>query len=114
MTTYAVAHLREIDFGAAIIAYLERIDATLAPFGGHYIVHGGTKTVLEGTWPGDIVILAFPDRAAAEAWYASPAYQDILALRTDNSAGDVILIDGVEPGHRAIDLVPRQTPRQTR
>ena len=29
MTTYAVAHLREVDLGPAIIEYLQRIDATL-------------------------------------------------------------------------------------
>ena len=36
---------------------------------------------------------------AARAWYGSPAYQEILPLRTDHIEGDVILIDGVEPGH---------------
>ena len=105
MTTYAVAHLHAIDFGDAIIEYLQRIDATLEPFGGRYIVHGDRPTVLEGTWSGDLVILSFPARQSAEAWYASPAYQAILALRTDNSRGDVVLVDGVDESHRATDLL---------
>ena len=105
MTTYAVAHLRDIDFGDAIIEYLRRIDATLAPFEGRYIVHGSHPTVLEGTWPGDLVIISFPDRRRAEAWYRSPAYQAILALRTGNSEGDVVLVDGVEKDHCATDLL---------
>ena len=41
MTAYAVAHMRRVTMGPAIVEYLERIDATLAPFGGHFIVHGG-------------------------------------------------------------------------
>ena len=105
MTAYAIAHLRQVDFGPAIIEYLRRIDATLEPFGGRFVVHGATVEVLEGQWPGDIVIIAFPDLATARAWYASPAYQAILALRTDNSQGDVILVPGCAPDHRSTDLL---------
>lgn len=38
---YAIAYLRQVDFGEAIVDYLQRIDATLAPHGGHFLVHGG-------------------------------------------------------------------------
>lgn len=102
---YAVAHLRAVDFGPAIIDYLKKIDATLAPYGGRYVVHGSRPTVLEGAWPGDLVIIGFPDRESAEAWYASPAYRAILPLRTANSVGDVVLVDAVAEGHRATDLL---------
>jgi uncharacterized protein (DUF1330 family) len=40
MAGYAIAHLQDVTVGAAIVEYLQRIDATLAPFGGHFIVHG--------------------------------------------------------------------------
>jgi uncharacterized protein (DUF1330 family) len=36
-----------------IVEYLERIDATLAPSGGRFIVHGGDFESLEGSWPGN-------------------------------------------------------------
>ena len=39
--------------------------------------------------------MEFPDRHAADEWYRSPAYQEILRLRTDNTISDVILVDGV-------------------
>jgi len=106
LPAYAVAHLREIDFNAEIVDYLKRIDATLAPFGGRYIVHGVRATVLEGAWPGDLVVIAFPDRARAEAWYRSEAYQAIVGLRTGNSVADVILVDGVTEDHKATDILP--------
>ncbi|MGF1594100.1 MAG: DUF1330 domain-containing protein [Kiloniellaceae bacterium] len=105
MTAYAVADLHKVEMGPAIVEYLEKIDATLAPFGGRYIIHGGRKTVLEGAWPGDLIVIAFPDRAAAAAWYGSPAYQAIKRLRTDHSAGHVVLVDGVGTDHRATNVL---------
>ncbi len=105
MSAYGIAHLRSVDFGPGIIEYLQRIDATLEPYEGRFIVHGAKVEVLEGQWPGDIVVIAFPDLTAARAWYASPAYQAILALRTDNSHGDVILVPGCASDHRSTDLL---------
>jgi uncharacterized protein (DUF1330 family) len=105
MSAYGIAHLRSVDFGPAIIEYLQRIDATLEPYGGRFIVHGGKAEVMEGQWPGDIVVIAFPDLATARAWYASPAYRDILALRADHSVGDLILVDGCDDDHKATDLL---------
>ncbi|MFI7277692.1 DUF1330 domain-containing protein [Streptomyces sp. NPDC049879] len=104
---YAVALLRAAGPQEGVVRYLEGIDATLAPFGGRYLVHGDPPTVLEGEWPGDLVVIAFPDRARAEAWYASDAYREILPLRRSGVAGPVVLIDGVPPGHRATDILTR-------
>lgn len=100
---YAVAYLREVRFGPEIATYLERIDATLAPYGGRFLVHGGELTPMEGTWDGDLIVLEFPDREAATQWYASPSYQEILALRTENSDGIAAIVDGVPGGYRAVD-----------
>jgi uncharacterized protein (DUF1330 family) len=107
MSAYAVAHLRSVVMGPAIVEYLERIDATLASFGGRFLVHGSEAEVLEGSWPGNLIVIAFPDRGQARAWYRSAAYQEIVRLRTDNSEGDVILVDGVSAGHRATDILAR-------
>jgi hypothetical protein len=62
MSTYAVAHLRRVTLGPEISLYLETIDATLEPYGGRFLVHGGEVEVLEGTWPGHLIIIEFPDR----------------------------------------------------
>ena len=105
MTAYAVAHMRQVTMGPAIVEYLERIDATLAPFGGHFIVHGGDFELLEGSWPGNLIVIEFPDREQARAWYNSGAYQAIVTLRTDNSDSDVIMIDGVDRDHKATDVL---------
>ena len=55
--------------------------------------------VIEGAWPGSAIVLSFPDMTKAREWHRSPAYQNILHLRTDYLVGDVILIEGVAPDH---------------
>jgi hypothetical protein len=52
MTAYAVAHLRSVDFNASIAEYMTRIDATLEPYGGAFVVHRATPDVLEDEFPG--------------------------------------------------------------
>lgn len=106
MTSYAIAHLREVEFGADIVEYLRRIDATLEPFGGRFVVHGAQPEVVEGPFPGHLVVIGFPSREQARAWYDSPAYREILPLRTGSSDGVAVIVDGVGPGHRATDLLP--------
>lgn len=107
MTAYAIAHLRDVDLNAEIVDYIKRIDETLTPFGGHFLIHGMTPEVMEGPWEGDLVVIAFPDLAAARNWYASPAYQAILALRTDNSRSAAIILDGVPEGYKATDFLAK-------
>lgn len=110
MTAYAIARLTDVRLGAEITTYLEDFDATLAPFEGRYLVHGGPARVVEGEFAGDIVVLEFPDRARLDAWYASDAYRAILPLRTRNAVSHVVFVDGVEPGHRAADVLAAEEP----
>jgi len=105
MTAYAVGHLRHVTIGPDIVAYLERIDATLKPFDGYFIIHGGKPERMEGDWQGDLIVIAFPEMDAARAWYASPGYQAIVKLRTDNAVGETFLIEGVARNHRATDIL---------
>jgi uncharacterized protein (DUF1330 family) len=42
------------------------------------------------------VVIEFPSRAAAEAWYHGPEYQAILPHRLANSEGHIVLVDGFD------------------
>jgi uncharacterized protein (DUF1330 family) len=95
MAAYAMAHLHDPNPHPDVVEYIERIQATLDPFGGRFIVHGPRVEVYEGTWAGTVVIIEFPDLESARSWYASPAYQEILPLRTDHITGDALLFEGV-------------------
>jgi uncharacterized protein (DUF1330 family) len=80
---------------------MERIQSTLDPFGGRFLVHNAPLHVREGEWSKALVIIAFPDLDEARGWYDSEAYQELLPFRTDHMAGDVVLVDGVAPGYDA-------------
>src|SRR5690606_14675977 len=69
MKAYAMAHLRDVDFNDEIADYLRRIDATLEPFGGRFLVHGGRVHPLEGEFDAALVVLEFPTLDAARDWY---------------------------------------------
>ncbi|MGH3294681.1 MAG: DUF1330 domain-containing protein, partial [Trebonia sp.] len=48
-----MAHVHATDFGPAIVDYLRNVDATMRPFGGRFLVHGGPVHPVEGDWRGD-------------------------------------------------------------
>ena len=56
---------------------------------------GGAQEVLEGNCPDRHVIIEFPDRATALAWYGSDAYRRILPLALNSSERDIVLVDGI-------------------
>lgn len=105
MPAYAIANLSNVDLNAEVARYLATIDATLAPFEGRFLVHGKTPDVLEGRWADTTVVIAFPDLERAYGWYRSAAYQEILALRTENSDGAAIIVEGVDEDYRAASLL---------
>jgi uncharacterized protein (DUF1330 family) len=77
--------------------YLDQVEATVAPFGGKWLAMGPV-TVIEGVWPGAVVLMEFPNREQAENWYNSAAYQKILPLRLRNAISDIVLIDELPAG----------------
>lgn len=105
MSAYAIGHLEHVNMGPDIVRYLEQIDATLAPFSGRFLVHGDPIEVMEGTLQGDLIVIEFPDMTHARQWYASPAYREILPLRTNNARGTVFLVTGVADPHKATDIL---------
>ncbi|WP_406454118.1 DUF1330 domain-containing protein [Streptomyces sp. NBC_00876] len=102
MTAYVIAHLHPEGLpNEEVLSYIERIQSTMDPYGGRFLVHNTPVEIVEGDWPGALVIVGFPSVEAARAWYASPAYLELLPLRTRNMAGDVVLVEGVAPDYDA-------------
>jgi uncharacterized protein (DUF1330 family) len=99
MTAYAIAHLHNPAPHPEVAEYIERIQATLDPYGGRFLVHGTEHEVKEGHWDGAVVVIAFPGANEARAWWDSPAYREIAHLRTDHIDSDIIVVDGVPDGY---------------
>ncbi|MET0233504.1 MAG: DUF1330 domain-containing protein [Kibdelosporangium sp.] len=109
MTAYGLAHLRQPTgpLHSEVFEYMERIQATMDPFGARFLVHGAEVEVMEGVWPGSLVLIEFPSIEDAREWYNSPAYREILRLRADHLVGDLILVDGAGPDHDSAALAGR-------
>lgn len=102
---YGIAHLRPpAVLHEEVFEYLERIQATLDPHGGRFVVHGSPVEVMEGDWPGTLVVIEFPDLEAAHRWYDSAAYREILSMRADHIPGDLVLVEGCGPDHDSAAL----------
>ncbi|GAA2146342.1 DUF1330 domain-containing protein [Actinomadura napierensis] len=105
MTAYAIGLLTpQPPLHDEVFVYMERIQATMDPFGGRFITHGKTPEVHEGEFGGAVVILEFPDIDKARAWYDSPAYKEIIPLRADHIPSVIMLVDGVGADHDAAAL----------
>lgn len=76
--------------------YLRQVAPMIERCGGRYLTRVGNHKVLEGEWkPNRVVIIEFPDMTALNAWYHSPEYQPLIALRQSASADVLIAIEGV-------------------
>ena len=78
--------------------YKKLTPASLEPFGGRFIVRGGSTETLEGDWAtGRVVVIEFPSAAQAKAWWASDDYAPAKALRQATAHTRMLLVEGVTP-----------------
>ena len=77
--------------------YVANVPALIEKHGGVYRVRGGHSEVLEGGWtPSRLVVLEFPDRAAAQGFYNDRDYEPYKALRHSISDCSVVIVEGCE------------------
>lgn len=97
MPTYLIADIRVINQQRYEEYRLLVRDAVLG-HGGRYVVRTSAVEVVEGGWaPPRLVVIEFPTRGAAEAFYDSPDYRQARDLRTNATMMDMVLVDGVAP-----------------
>jgi len=94
MSAYVVAEI-EITNPVGYRDYTTTVPATIAKYGGRFLVRGGKAEVLEGEWPERRrVIIEFPSLDAAKRWWNSPDYEKPKALRRAHSNGRLLLLEG--------------------
>jgi uncharacterized protein (DUF1330 family) len=75
--------------------YKKLTPGSIEPFGGKFIVRGGSTETLEGDWqPGRVVVIEFPSVEKARAWWNSEPYQKAKAIRRAASSGKILLVEG--------------------
>jgi len=76
--------------------YAKGVPATIAAYGGKYLVRGGSVDPKEGGWtPKRVVVLEFPSIGQARKWYDSAEYAPLLAMRLKAADSKLILVEGV-------------------
>jgi len=89
-TAYVIGHISVKD-PVKWAEYRSLVPGTLAPWGAELVLRGQLARVLAGEHPfTNAVVIRFPDLAAVNNWYASPAYQALIPLRTE--AADLALL----------------------
>lgn len=95
MPAYIVSRVKIVN-GEAMQRYVQEAPATVAAFGGRYLVRGSDVQAVEGMWEHDrMVIVAFPDKSAALAWYESDIYRPLRDLRHASAETIILLAEGV-------------------
>jgi uncharacterized protein (DUF1330 family) len=94
MAAYVIAEV-EITNPEGYKEYTIHVPATIAKYGGRFLVRGGAAEVLEGEWPQKRrVIIEFASMEAARRWWNSPEYEKPKAMRRANSKARLILLEG--------------------
>lgn len=93
MAAYVIARI-EVTDPEDYAVYARETVALAEAFGGRFLVKGGAMTQLEGSGPDRHVVIEFPDRAAAEAFYAAPGYRAVLPIALRSARRDLVIVDG--------------------
>jgi uncharacterized protein (DUF1330 family) len=96
MAAYMIAEVEVVD-PAGYEEYRAQVSATVAQFGGKYLVRGGACTNLEGEWsPKRLVVLEFESTARAREWWDSEQYRPVKAIRQRTARSKLLLVEGVD------------------
>jgi uncharacterized protein (DUF1330 family) len=93
MPAYLIAEM-EVSDPETYARYRAQVPEVIAAHGGRFLVRGGPSEAKEGTPPARVVVIEFPDMAAARRFYDAPDYQAILPLRLAASQGRLYLVEG--------------------
>jgi uncharacterized protein (DUF1330 family) len=73
--------------------YAPKVAGTVQSYGGRFLT-SGKLTALEGDAPQRFVIIAFDNVEKARAWYDSPEYQPLLAIRKKTATTTLFIAEG--------------------
>lgn len=94
MAAYAIVHI-DIHDPQTYAEYVKMAPASVAQYGGKYIVRGGAYETLEGGWsPTRVVVLEFENADQARRWYNSPEYAPARAVRHKASEANLMIVEG--------------------
>ncbi len=98
MTAYIISRVAIHD-KKSMTGYMASAPDSVHAHGGKYVVRTGDITVLEGEAPYErVVVIEFPDKDHALAWYNSEEYRNLRDVRWRAADAQIICVPGEEPG----------------
>ena len=95
MAAYIIVDLTVTDL-PTMEEYRKRVPATVAKYGGRFLVRGGAHQTVEGDWkPNRVVVLEFPSMEQAKRWYDSEEYRGPRAQRMRAGRTNLVMVEGV-------------------
>jgi uncharacterized protein (DUF1330 family) len=95
MSAYVIADVTVTD-ADKMAKYREWSTKAMQEHGAEVLVRGGEFEVLEGPWtPSRLVLLRFPSRDAAKAFYTSQSYSHARTLREGAGVMRMVVVEGV-------------------
>ena len=94
---YLIAEIAVHD-AATYEGYKAAVAPLIAQFGGRYLARGGASEALEGeSVKGRLIVLEFPNVAAARSFLQSDAYHPVAAIRHKTATSRIVMVEGVVP-----------------
>lgn len=94
MSTFIVFTRESTQDQEALDTYMNLVGPTLEGHTVNVLSSYGALETLEGEEPEGVVIVEFPTKAAARAWYDSPAYQQVVQYRFKGAKYRALMVDG--------------------
>lgn len=94
MAAYFIVDVK-IDDPLSYAEYSKQVGPMVARYGGKFLVRGGETSAIEGDWqPQRLVVIEFADTEHFRAWYDSPEYSKVRAIRFKASTARAVLAQG--------------------
>ncbi len=95
MATYIVFTRESTRDASELATYSQKVGGAMAGHPVTVLAAYGRQEVLEGPPVEGVVILEFPNFAAAKAWYDSPAYRQVRQHRFKGADYRAVIVEGV-------------------
>jgi len=76
--------------------FRKKLTALNAKYDGKFLVRAGKVETLDGDWkPERLIVIEFPSKGKALAWFRSPQFAPLQDLRRKASRGKLVLVEGI-------------------
>ncbi|MBW3731336.1 DUF1330 domain-containing protein [Aeromonas dhakensis] len=95
MTTYLIFTRESVQDQGELDRYLEQALPTLDGHPAQVLAAYGAEQCLEGEPSQGVVLVAFPSKKEALAWYQSPRYQEVAQHRFKGARYRALMVEGL-------------------